>query len=115
MRSLLLTLLACFALTLPAQDAANASTSGPGIEKKVPPDFHQCNAVKTGEHLATVVQLDVTTDGLPENVALSQTSGNTCIDDAALEAVRKYKFRSAKKDGTPVRSHVRIKVDFARY
>jgi TonB family protein len=62
-----------------------------------------------------VVQLIVDAQGNPQNVHVIRTLGMG-LDEKAMEAVRKYKFRPAMKDGkTPVAVMITVEVDFHLY
>ncbi len=61
-----------------------------------------------------VVRLSVVVraDGTAGRVTLSQTSGSTLLDDAALDAVREWRFRPAVRQGASVDSTVVVPVRF---
>jgi TonB family protein len=62
-----------------------------------------------------VVQLIVDAQGNPQNVHVIRTLGMG-LDEKAMEAVRKYKFKPAMKDGkTPVAVMITVEVDFHLY
>jgi TonB family protein len=62
-----------------------------------------------------LVQFIVDTQGNPQNVHVIRTLGMG-LDEKAVEAVRKYKFKPAMKDGkTPVAVMVNIEVNFRLY
>lgn len=61
-----------------------------------------------------VVLLDVLVlaDGTAGSVLLARTSGSALLDDAAIEAVRPWRFRPAMRAGVPVDSTVSIPIRF---
>ena len=61
-----------------------------------------------------LVRLTVIVDveGRAESVTLSGTSGHELLDNAALNAVRNWRFRPAMEGGMPVRSRVNVPVRF---
>ena len=61
-----------------------------------------------------VLQLVVGPDGLPRDIRVVQTLG-LGLDEKAIEAVKKWRFEPAKKDGKPVAVAVNIQVDFHLY
>jgi periplasmic protein TonB len=62
-----------------------------------------------------VVALIVDAQGNPQNVHVIRTLGMG-LDEKAMEAVRKYKFKPAMKDGkTPVAVMITVEVDFHLY
>jgi protein TonB len=50
-----------------------------------------------------VVAIDVHSDGHCENVRLAESSGYDALDDAALSAIRKWKYEARPNEGTVVR------------
>jgi TonB family protein len=62
-----------------------------------------------------IIALIVDAQGNPQNVHVVRTLGMG-LDDKAMEAVRKYKFKPAMKDGkTPVPAMITVEVDFHLY
>lgn len=61
-----------------------------------------------------LVSLIVDVRGMPQNARIVRTLGSG-LDEKALEAVRKYRFRPAMKDGhTPVPVMITVEVNFRR-
>ena len=58
-----------------------------------------------------IVALIVDTHGNPQNIHVVQRLGMG-LDEKAMEAIRKYRFRPAMKDGKPVLAALTIEVDF---
>ncbi|MBS1814411.1 MAG: energy transducer TonB [Acidobacteria bacterium] len=111
---ILATALFAIPLLVAAQSAPSNNTAGPTVLKQKDPDFGQCSLGKPG-HAAALVALDVDAKGMPHNVVIDKTSGNTCFDNASVTAVEHYTFRPAARSGTPIASHIRIAVDATRY
>jgi TonB family protein len=62
-----------------------------------------------------IITLIVDKDGNPQNPHVTRALGMG-LDEKALEAVRKYKFKPAMKDGkTPVSVMLSIEVNFRMY
>ncbi|HJP99394.1 MAG TPA: energy transducer TonB [Rhodanobacteraceae bacterium] len=59
-----------------------------------------------------VVEFTVSTDGSVENPHVIDSAPRRVFDDAAIQAVRRSKFKPALKDGQPVVSTVRRRIDF---
>jgi len=72
----------------------------PAIEKKTEPEF---TAEARQDRVKGVVGLKLTvgTDGMPHRIAIRQPLGYG-LDERAVEAVAKYRFRPGMKDGQPV-------------
>ena len=58
------------------------------------------------------VDVLVKADGKPAKVAVSHSSGSVALDEAALEAVRQWRFIPAKKGGQSVEASVIVPIDF---
>ncbi len=62
-------------------------------------------------HFEAVLSFVVNTDGEPQNICLMRSTGYG-LDAKAAEAVQKYKFAPATKDGKPVAARLHVQVDF---
>ena len=58
------------------------------------------------------VDVEVSTTGLPLNVRLARSSGFPALDQAALAAVRRWKFEPARAAGVAVNGHVIVPLRF---
>ena len=63
---------------------------------------------------ACLVRLIVDANGNPQNLKLVRSIGYG-LDEAALEAVKKYRFKPAMKSGQPVAVEMAIEVNFRLY
>ena len=61
-----------------------------------------------------IVSIIVDAHGNPQNLRVTRSLGMG-LDEKALEAVQKYRFKAAMKDGKPVASYVSVEVDFHLY
>ena len=61
---------------------------------------------------STVVMISVSPSGSASDVSVVSSSGVSELDDLALRAARRWKFRPATRDGEPVAGHVRLHVRF---
>lgn len=58
------------------------------------------------------IDVVVKTDGTPDRVFVSHTSGSEALDEAALEAVKQWKFIPARRGGQFVQANVIVPVEF---
>lgn len=67
---------------------------------------------RTGEQGRVVLRVQVSASGTAEDVEVRSTSGHARLDQAALEAVRHWKFVPARRGATPVPASVLVPVSF---
>lgn len=67
---------------------------------------------RMGEQGRVLLRVHVTPEGLAGEVRLQNSSGFTLLDQAALDAVKKWKFVPAKQGGAAVAAWVNVPVDF---
>jgi periplasmic protein TonB len=88
--------------------------SDPAIISQVDPEFSE-EARKAKFQGLCVLSIIVEPDGTPSNIRVSSSLGMG-LDEKAIEAVKKWKFRPSMKDGHPVRyGPVEVDVDFHLY
>lgn len=63
---------------------------------------------------AVILALVVDTDGLPRDITVSRPLSPQ-FDAAAIDAVKKWKFSPATKDGKPVATSIQVEVSFRLY
>lgn len=68
---------------------------------------------RLGEQGLVMLHVQVTEDGAAGSVALQTSSGSTRLDQAALEAVKKWRFIPAKRGEQPVSASVTVPVRFS--
>jgi protein TonB len=68
---------------------------------------------RLGEQGLVLLQVQVTADGTAGSVELQTGSGSTRLDQAALEAVKKWRFTPAKRGKQPVSAAVTVPVRFS--
>ena len=61
-----------------------------------------------------VISVIIDAQGYPQNARLVQTLGMG-LDQKALEAVQRYRFKPARKDGKPVAARMTVMVNFRLY
>ncbi|MGA9978625.1 MAG: energy transducer TonB [Candidatus Sulfotelmatobacter sp.] len=88
--------------------------SDPSVISQVDPEFSE-EARKAKFQGLCVLTIIVEPDGTPSNIRVSGSLGMG-LDEKAIEAVRKWRFRPSMKDGHPVRyGPVEVDVDFHLY
>jgi len=65
------------------------------------------------EEGVVLVSVQVEADGRPSSISLKQSSGHRLLDEAALDAVRRWTFEPALADGVPVSSIALVPVRFS--
>lgn len=111
-------------LAAPGPGGAGGATAGTGEgEPSLPPGFvtgspdnplPRYPAVARRRGIEGTVTLDVlvSAEGLPERVAIARSSGSGLLDEAALEAVRRWRFRPARRGTEAVEGRVTVPVTF---
>lgn len=69
-------------------------------------------AVRRGESGTVLVRVEVSADGLPYSVQVARSSRSRALDRAALETVRRWRFRPGQRDGRAVPGVVQVPIDF---
>lgn len=77
------------------------------------PDYPH-EAMRRGDEGTVVVLAEIDVNGVPTRVEVADRSGSRELDRSAVDAVRKWRFTPAMKDGRKVASTVRIPVEFKR-
>ncbi|HEX7801703.1 MAG TPA: energy transducer TonB [Pseudoxanthomonas sp.] len=82
------------------------------LSGQTPSPRYPSEALRRGESGTVLVRVEVDVNGAPAGVALVQRSGSRDLDRAAMEAVRKWRFMPAQRDGQAVASSLVIPIDF---
>ena len=112
----------------PARDTGSGENSAKSLIGITPPKpLHQQEAEFPDELLralkkqhikdfeaVSVLSLIVDVSGVPQDLCLLRPAGNG-LDPKAAEAVRRYRFDPARKDGKPIAMQITIEVDFKLY
>lgn len=77
-----------------------------------PPPVYPPVARRRGEAGTVRLRVAVSAEGLPDAVSLQLGSGSHWLDRAALEAVRRWRFVPARRDGTAVASTIIVPIVF---
>jgi len=106
---------AALALTDQAQPPSAAHRAGGGVSapqllSKVEPQYSE-EARKAHIQGAVVLYIEVNPDGSAQNIRVVRALGSG-LDEKAIQAVRQWKFKPGKKDGSPVTVAATIEVNF---
>jgi TonB family protein len=63
---------------------------------------------------AVVLELVVDADGLPRDIKVSRPLSPE-FDEAAIDAVKKWKLLPASRDGKPIATEIKVEVNFRLY
>jgi periplasmic protein TonB len=77
-----------------------------------PAPKYPSRALRRGDRGTVLIRAQVGVDGVPSDVTVSQTSGSRDLDRAAVEAVRRWRFRPAMSGELPVSASVNIPINF---
>ena len=87
------------------------SGSKVGIIRSIPPVYPRM-ARESGWEGTVIVRVLVRTSGLPGNVQIRKSSGHSILDEAAAEAVRKWRFKPETDGNIPLQKYVDIPLKF---
>jgi TonB family protein len=91
---------------------------GPGVTppraKHSPPPEYSKEARRAKYQGTCVLWLIVGADGTPRNIRVARALGQG-LDEKAIEAVKKWKFDPARKDGQPIAAEINVEVSFRLY
>lgn len=90
---------------------APAATSQPQ-PLSTPAPRYPAQALRNGEHGTVMVRAEIGADGVPTSVEVARSSGSRSLDRAALDAVRRWRFRPAMADGRPTTGRVQVPINF---
>jgi protein TonB len=76
------------------------------------PPHYPFLARRQGQEGRVVLRVQVTAAGEASAVSLRQSSGYRRLDDVAVEAIKKWRFAPASRDGLPVAGSVDVPVTF---
>ena len=77
-----------------------------------PPPRYPVSARRNGEQGTVTLRVFVTKEGVPASVSVHTTSGSPSLDQAALEAVKSWKFVPARQGTEPVDASVLVPIVF---
>lgn len=77
-----------------------------------PPPRYPLAARRAGQEGTVTLKVLVTREGLPARVDVEKTSGSPSLDQAALEAVKGWRFAPARRGAEPIESWVLVPIVF---
>jgi protein TonB len=96
---------------VPAPVAAAATRPEP-MPGQTPSPRYPAQALRRGESGTVSVRVEIGADGVPSQVSVAGSSGSRYLDRAALDAVRRWRFRPAMSHGQPVSGSVIVPIRF---
>lgn len=78
-----------------------------------PAPNYPSRALRRGASGEVVVRALVGVDGQPRQVEVARSSSHRALDQAAVQAVRRWRFQPAMRDGQPVAQTVHVPFDFS--
>lgn len=75
------------------------------------PDY-PASAKKRSIQGKVLLDVVVKTDGTPAKVTISRSSGSSTLDEAALDAVKQWRFIPARRSGQLIQANVIVPVEF---
>lgn len=90
---------------------ASVATSQPQPVSTPSPKY-PAQALRNGDHGTVLVSVEISADGVPSAVEVAKSSGSRQLDRAAVEAVRRWRFRPAMADGRPTSGRVQVPISF---
>lgn len=97
--------------SLPSAASRGAREALPDYLRNPPPAYPESSRLSREEGVV-IVNVTVAPSGKPAEVLLGSSSRHEALDQAALTAVRGWKFRPATANGIPVSSRVAVPVRF---
>lgn len=101
------------AAPIPAPPAPASGVTRPEpIAGRTPAPRYPPRALRRGERGTVVVRADIGPDGVPTSVSIATGSGSRLLDRAALDAVKRWRFRPAQANGKQTVGSVLVPIEF---
>lgn len=97
--------------TEPAPSTAAASRPEP-LAGRTPSPRYPSQSLRRGESGTVMVRAQIGVDGVPTSVDVANGSGSRYLDRAAVDAVKRWRFRPAMRDGQPEPGTVMVPISF---
>lgn len=78
----------------------------------MPAPTYPARALRNGEQGTVMVSAEISENGIPLAVEVARSSGSRQLDRAAVDAVRRWRFRPAMADGRPAAGRVQVPISF---
>lgn len=91
--------------------AAPVATSLPQPVSTPAPEYPR-QSLRNGEQGTVMVSAEIGPDGVPSSVEVARSSGSRYLDRAAVDAVRRWRFRPAMADGRAISGRVQVPITF---
>lgn len=79
---------------------------------RMKPPVYPPRCLRLGIEGLVKVRVLVGEDGMPQEVTIGQSSGDSALDRAAMEAVQEWAFTPAMRNGSPVRAWAVVPIEF---
>ncbi len=96
--------------TDPEPQKVGGGVSAPKVIKAPDPEYSK-EARKAKYEATSVLWVIVQADGTPGEIRVKTPAGKG-LDEKAIEAVRKWRFKPAMKDGKPIAVQINIEINF---
>ena len=97
---------------VPAAGEAMPADQGAVLVHSPPPDY-PARSLRRGDSGEVLVRALVGADGRPRQVEVARSSSHRALDQAAVRAVRRWRFEPATRQGLPVSQVVQVPVAFS--
>ena len=98
----------------PASPPASKTANVPEpVVVRNPPPFYPETARRSGWEGRVIVRAEVSANGIPTSVTLAKSSGYGVLDQAALRAVKGWRFQPRTLGGVPLAGTVEVPVNFS--
>ena len=100
---------------LPSATAPAAPLSEPTpLPGQTPAPRYPAASLRRGETGTVLVRATIGVDGRPRRIEVARSSGSRRLDRAAEDAIRRWRFQPAIRDGQPVEADVNVPIEFRR-
>jgi protein TonB len=80
--------------------------------RKLRPPKYPAQAARQHQEGKVLLKVLVGADGTPQEVTVQKSSGSRLLDQAAIEAVKNWKFNPGSKGGRPAPGYALVPIDF---